>query len=147
MINWHTDWCFVECIVQHHFTKREIKRFHLLYEVIQVCGALLKIDIRICKFSSNTVTTFLYGHATGHAWNIHNPARYYKHLMTIWGCNIVSIFYPLRNLRIGLIFLRNLNRIGRFCHTNKQEAQRATYRAPEDNMPTLWGIAQGSHFC
>ena len=31
--------------------------------------------------------------------------------------------------------------------TNKQEAQRATYRAPEHNMPPFWGIGQGGHFC
>ena len=56
-------------------------RFHLLYEVIQVCGTLLKGDIRICKFSSDIGTTFLYWYATEHAWNIHNSARYDKTLM------------------------------------------------------------------
>ena len=30
---------------------------------------------------------------------------------------------------------------------NKQEAQRATYRAPEYNLPPFWGIGQGGHFC
>ena len=30
---------------------------------------------------------------------------------------------------------------------NKQEAQRATYRAPEYNMPPFWGISQSGHFC
>ena len=29
----------------------------------------------------------------------------------------------------------------------QQEAQRATYRAPEYNMPPFWGIGQDSHFC
>ena len=29
----------------------------------------------------------------------------------------------------------------------QQEAQRATYRAPEYNVPTSWGIGQGGHFC
>ena len=29
----------------------------------------------------------------------------------------------------------------------KQEAQRATYRAPEYNVPPFWGIGQGGHFC
>ena len=29
----------------------------------------------------------------------------------------------------------------------KQEAQRATYRAPEYNVPPLWEIGQGGHFC
>ena len=29
----------------------------------------------------------------------------------------------------------------------KQEAQRASYRAPEYNMPPFWGISQGGHFC
>ena len=29
----------------------------------------------------------------------------------------------------------------------KQEAQRATYRAPEYNVPRFWGISQGGHFC
>ena len=29
----------------------------------------------------------------------------------------------------------------------KQEAQRATYRAPEYNVPPFWGISQGGHFC
>ena len=29
----------------------------------------------------------------------------------------------------------------------KQEAQRATYRAPEYNVPSFWGISQGRHFC
>ena len=30
----------------------------------------------------------------------------------------------------------------------KQEAQRATYRAPEYNVPTFWGMGgQGGHFC
>ena len=29
----------------------------------------------------------------------------------------------------------------------KQEAQRATYRAPEYNVPPFWGIGQGRHFC
>ena len=29
----------------------------------------------------------------------------------------------------------------------KQEAQRATYRAPEYNLPPFWGISQGKHFC
>ena len=28
----------------------------------------------------------------------------------------------------------------------KQEAQRATYRAPEYNMPPFWGIDQGGPF-
>ena len=28
---------------------------------------------------------------------------------------------------------------------NKQEAQRATYRAPEYNMPPIWRIGQGGH--
>ena len=30
---------------------------------------------------------------------------------------------------------------------DKQEAQRATYRAPEYNVPPFWGIGQGGHFC
>ena len=30
---------------------------------------------------------------------------------------------------------------------SKQEAQRATYRAPEYNMPPFWGIGQSGHFC
>ena len=29
----------------------------------------------------------------------------------------------------------------------KQEAQRATYHAPENDMPPFWGIGQGGHFC
>ena len=29
----------------------------------------------------------------------------------------------------------------------KQEAQRATYRAPEYNVPPFWGISQGDNFC
>ena len=29
----------------------------------------------------------------------------------------------------------------------QQEAQRATYRAPEYNVPPFWGIGQGGHFC
>ena len=29
----------------------------------------------------------------------------------------------------------------------QQEAQRATYRAPEYNVPPYWGIGQGWHFC
>ena len=29
----------------------------------------------------------------------------------------------------------------------KQEAQRATYRAPEYNVPPFWGIGQGGNFC
>ena len=29
----------------------------------------------------------------------------------------------------------------------KQEAQKATYRAPEYNVPPLWEIGQGRHFC
>ena len=32
-------------------------------------------------------------------------------------------------------------------NTNKQEAQRATYRAPEYNVPPFWGIGKGGHFC
>ena len=28
----------------------------------------------------------------------------------------------------------------------EQEAQRATYRAPEYNVPPLWEIGQGGHF-
>ena len=32
-------------------------------------------------------------------------------------------------------------------HINKQEAQRATYCAPEYNVPPLRGIDQGSPFC
>ena len=28
----------------------------------------------------------------------------------------------------------------------KQEAQRATYREPEYNVPPFWGIRQGGHF-
>ena len=31
--------------------------------------------------------------------------------------------------------------------TKKQEAQRATYRAPEYNVPPFWGICQSGHFC
>ena len=31
--------------------------------------------------------------------------------------------------------------------SRKQEAQRATYRAPENNVPPFWGIGQGGHFC
>ena len=30
---------------------------------------------------------------------------------------------------------------------DKQEAQRATYRAPEYNVPPFLGIGQGRHFC
>ena len=30
---------------------------------------------------------------------------------------------------------------------DKQEAQRATYRAPENNVPPLRGIDQGGPFC
>ena len=30
---------------------------------------------------------------------------------------------------------------------SKQEAQRATYLAPEYNVPTFGGIGQGGHFC
>ena len=30
---------------------------------------------------------------------------------------------------------------------NKQEAQRATYRAPEYNLPPFWGISQREQFC
>ena len=30
---------------------------------------------------------------------------------------------------------------------DQQEAQRATYRAPEYNLPPFWGISQGEHFC
>ena len=29
----------------------------------------------------------------------------------------------------------------------KQEAKRATYRAPEYNLPPFWGISQGEYFC
>ena len=29
----------------------------------------------------------------------------------------------------------------------KQEAQRATYRAPEYNVPPFWQISQGGNFC
>ena len=29
----------------------------------------------------------------------------------------------------------------------KQEAQRATYRAPEYNLTPFWGISHGEHFC
>ena len=29
----------------------------------------------------------------------------------------------------------------------QQEAQKATYRAPEYNVPPFWGISQGGHFC
>ena len=37
---------------------------------------------------------------------------------------------------------------GDFLSTShKQEAQRATYRAPEYNVPPFWGISQGGHFC
>ena len=32
-------------------------------------------------------------------------------------------------------------------HTIKQEAERATYCAPEYNVPPFWGIGQGRHFC
>ena len=38
-----------------------------------------------------------------------------------------------------LIYLTNSN-----C---KQEAKRATYRAPEYNVPPLWEIREGGHFC
>ena len=31
--------------------------------------------------------------------------------------------------------------------TNKQEAQRATYRAPEYNVPPFWKISQDGNFC
>ena len=30
-------------------------------------------------------------------------------------------------------------------NTEKQEAQRATYRAPEYNVPPFWRIGQGGH--
>ena len=35
-----------------------------------------------------------------------------------------------------------------FCiaEIRKQEAQRATYRAPEYNLQLFWGISQGEHF-
>ena len=29
----------------------------------------------------------------------------------------------------------------------EQEAQRATYRAPEYNVPPFWQISQGGNFC
>ena len=35
----------------------------------------------------------------------------------------------------------------RWPEKQKQEAKRATYRAPEYNMPPFWGIGQGRHFC
>ena len=35
-----------------------------------------------------------------------------------------------------------------FSHSSdKQEAQRATYRAPEYNVPPFWQISQGGNFC
>ena len=40
-----------------------------------------------------------------------------------------------------MYFCRNLNMF------IKQEAQRATYRAPEYNVPPFWGVGQGGHFC
>ena len=36
-------------------------------------------------------------------------------------------------------------RLDSFPMNQKQEAQRATYRAPEYNMPPFWGIRQGGH--
>ena len=35
----------------------------------------------------------------------------------------------------------------RCIHHFKQEAQRATYRAPEYNVPAFWQISQGGNFC
>ena len=35
----------------------------------------------------------------------------------------------------------------KFGEDVKQEAQRATYRAPEYNVPPLWEIGQGGYFC
>ena len=42
-------------------------------------------------------------------------------------------------------FKINLNNSINTIH--QQEAQRATYRAPEYNLPPFWGISQGEHFC
>ena len=60
------------------------EKIHLLYKVIQVCRTLLKGDVWIGKFCSDIGTTFLYGHATGHAWNIYNSARYDKYLILFY---------------------------------------------------------------
>ena len=51
---------------------------------------------------------------------------------------------PSLNSSQGLMF----SKIGQTSRSRgKQEAQRATYRAPEYNVPPFWGIGQGRHFC
>ena len=66
--------------------------------------------------------------------------------------NIIRRFY---NLFIILIPGQNNQITSKYVHPSvcrsviifKQEAQRATYRAAEYNVPPFWGIRQGGHLC
>ena len=50
-----------------------------------------------------------------------------------------SVFYSLHT--VAALSEVSLN----FIFSIEQEAQRATYRAPEYNVPPFWRIGQGSH--
>ena len=54
--------------------------------------------------------------------------------------NVVKVSYNYHHVQ-------NRNRGGGVKSQVQQEAQRATYRAPEYNVPPLWEIGQGGHFC
>ena len=53
-------------------------------------------------------------------------SKYYIHCITKFSCRCIKI--PTK-------------------YMYKQEAQRATYRATEYNVPPFWGIGQDGHFC
>ena len=62
------------------------------------------------------------------------------------GINLTLTFDPMAPKSKGLLLSSSINYIWSLKVIGQQEAQRATYRAPEYNVPPFWGIGQGGHF-
>ena len=66
---------------------------------------------------------------------------------SIWPVSSVSCFSTSSELCTDLFSSASLCSWNGWKIITKQEAQRATYRAPEYNLPPFWGISQVEHFC
>ena len=75
-------------------------------------------------------------------WGIcHSEKKYKKFGFFSIANQVLSYFQYI----FAHCFTLKLRKIKRKDEKIKQEAQRATYRAPEYNVPPFWRIGQGSH--